>query len=161
MAARAGMVNAIRELRLLMDANQQNVNVNGVMYWTDEQVQIILDDTSHDIIDVLLESTPFHVAGTLTYVRYYIPDIVPRWIEEGAAVVVVDNLGNTAPSFTYDRTRRLIEFAVDTTGTQYFLRGRGFNMNESAAAGWLRKASVRAELIKWKTPAHTLDEDQE
>ncbi len=162
MAARAGMVNAVKELRLLMDANQQKVNVNGVMYWTDEQVQEILDDTSHDIIDVRLASTPFMETGTLTYKRYYIPNEVPRWLEDdSASIVVVDNLGNAAPTFTYTRTRRLIEFASDTTGTEYFFRGRGFNMNESAAAGWLRKAGVRAELIKWKTPAHTLDEDQE
>jgi hypothetical protein len=156
------MALIIAQLRTMTDAEESEVTVNDVAYWTDVQLQEILDHSSTDVLDVDLTSVPFRESGTITYKRYYIPDTVPsQWLERDAALEVVDVLGNliSSSNYTYYPGRRLIEFTADTGGTSYRLRGLMFNMNAAASEVWKQKAAHRAELVEWKAGPHAVRED--
>lgn len=159
------MQTIILALRELTDANAGDVEVNGIPYWTDEQLQTVLDQFRTDVIDVPLRSVAMNEAGVTVFKRYYIPTIVGRWIEndDGTNQIfsVVDTSGNLAPAYTYDSGSRLITFTVSTNGLSYFLRCRFYDIYAAASDVWYKKASQRTALIDWKAGGQSLSEDQE
>lgn len=165
MAARAGMVALIAELRSMTDTASAETTVNGTAYWTDDQLQDILDEIGSDVVDDRLIPAPLYYNGVYEYRRYYLRQGLPLWFEGAAtsgAFEVVDSLG-VAPAFvyTFNSKRRLIEFAENTLGKDYFLRARAFNLYAAAAEVWLQKASHRTALVDFKAGNNQIYEDQE
>ena len=164
MAARAGMADIIKELRVLTDANQEDVTIDGVAYWTDDQLQTVLDEFRLDIIDVELISASMMVNGVREWTRYYFPDGIGRFIETAAttgAFSVVNSIGEAAPAYTVDYLNKLVTFTVSTGGLSYFIRGRTFDVKSAAAKVWMLKAGHRVNLIKWQAGNQKLEEDIE
>ncbi len=162
MAARPGMTSIIQELRSLTDASEDDTTVNNVSYWSDEQIQGILDLHRRDALDVALVSHPLMEDGERVTKRYYIPDRVGVWIDNDPSVfTVVDAIGVVASGYSADLTGRQINFDSSTGDTAYYLRCRTFDMNAAASEVWSKKASHRASLIAWKAGGQTLAEDQE
>lgn len=164
MAARSGMASLILELRGFTDTKEQDVEVNGVAYWTDEQLQNVLDLYRKDVLDAELVSVPLMVNGVTEWTRYYIPLAIGHYLETDAtpgAFSIVDVVGAAAPSHTVDIRAMTVVFNANTNGLEYFLRGRTYDVRAAAAHVWFMKAGHRAELIEWKAGGHTLSEDQE
>lgn len=162
MAARPGMTKLIQELRRRTDTSEDQTTINGVSYWTDDQLQDILDLYSRDVLDVALVPVPLYEAGVLVTKRFYVPNNVGQFIEDDPSVLqIVDNFGNEATGYTFDVVRRLVLFDSDAGHTPYYLRARTFDMIEAAATVWLEKAGHRASLIDWRAGGQTLSEDQE
>lgn len=161
--ARAGMSALIKTLRLNASAGENSDNVNGVQYWTDDQLQDILDQFSSDLLDTELIPYPVNENGATVYKVYYLPSTTSRFIEgadTASAFTLVDTLGNTVTGYTFDASRGRFEFATPTGGRTYRLRARQFDMNQATAEVWFRKAGLRAELIDWKAGTYNLKEDQ-
>lgn len=162
MAVRNGMVNHILELRRMTDASATEVKINNVQYWTDDQLQSILDVYRHDVLDLSLLPASQREAGTDVTYRYYIPDEVGAWIENDATVFsVVDENGVAQTDYTYDGINRYILFSANTSGATRLLRCRFFDMRLAAARVWFEKAGHRVALIDWKAGGQNLNEDQE
>lgn len=159
--ARASMADFIAKLRLMTEAETASEDVDGEAYWTDEQLEEILDENGVDLLDIQLNPKPLMVSGSLEWTRYYIPAHISKFLEGGAELSVVDSRGIAAPSYTLHRERRLIEFDADTGGLSYYLRGRAYDLNSAAAEVWLRKASLRSKLVDFRTGAMNIKEDQE
>lgn len=159
--ARTGMASLILELRGLTDAEAGQTIVDGIPYWSDDQLQDILDNNSSAIDDVLLVRVPVKVNGTLVYTRYDFPTAISRWIDTEFDVVDIQGVVVSTDDYTYNAAYRRIEFDVDTGGISYYLRGREFNMSASAGEVWLKKAGHRAALVEWKAGAQSIKEDQE
>lgn len=161
--ARAGMLALIRRLRLNTSAGVNSDVVNGIEYWTDDQLQEILDEFSSDLNDVELIPSYQSVGGQIQYLTYYLPETVSIYIE-GAdtpnAFTLVDTLGNTVTGYTFDASRRRFDFTVNQNGKTYRLRARQFDMAQASAEVWLRKAGLRYELIDWKAGTYNLKEDE-
>lgn len=161
--ARAGMANLIRQLRVNGAAGSNDELVNGVQYWTDDQLQEILDAHSQDINDVPLVTYSEMVAGVTVWKKYYIPASIPINLEGASSVgefTVVDTLGNTVTGYTLDLPRRRLDFTASQEGRTYYLRARSFDINKASAELWTKKASLYAELIDWKAGTYNLKEDQ-
>lgn len=164
MAARSGMVSLIDDLRSMTSTAPDEVTINGVAYWSDEQLQARLDSTRVEYIDIPLAKLPLRVAGETTFTRYYIPQMVNDKLETAettGAFTVVDIQGYSAPSYTYDASSKLILFAADTGGIEYYLRARGYDLDYTASQIWFEKAGHRVSLIEWKAGAHSMKEDDE
>lgn len=162
MAIRSGMINFILELRRMTDASATETTVNGVQYWTDDQLQDILDAYRHDVLDLALIPASQKEAGSTVYYRYYLPDEVGMWIENDPLYLsVVDDKGNAAPAYTYDPNTRYILFTANTNGSSMFIRCRFYDMQQAAARIWFEKAGHRIQLIDWKAGGQSLNEDQE
>lgn len=160
MAIRAGMVEVVAELRRMTDTKENEVDINGVMYWTDDQLQSILDKRRKYVQDALLLPVPEVVNSVTTWTRYHMPEVAGVW-ERSTMFQVVTSTGVAAPTHTIEYDAGIVTFAVTTDGQSYYIRGRLYDLNKAAAQVWLDKAAHRAELIRWKAGTHTLDEDQE
>jgi hypothetical protein len=164
MAARLGMLSLIASVRGKAAARSDETTIDAVTYWTDDQLQAILDQFSYDVTDVALRVKPYMVDGVTVYREYYIPNTVPAYLEGAEtddAFLVVDSRGFAAPAYTYDGNLRKITLAVSGTGTEYYLRAKAFDLDRAVAEVWLQKAGHRADLITWKAGTYTLEEDTE
>lgn len=171
MSVRTGMINLIQELRSLTDSVLNETEVNGVSYWTDEQLQDILDDNSESVLDTPLTARPAYYNGVYEYKRFYIPY---RWIEEpitdetlllteSNTFFIVDSYGvEVSPlSYVYNKRQNYIEFTSGQTVLSFFLRANVIDLYRSASQVWQQKASHRYQLVKYKAGQHQIDEDSE
>ena len=158
----SSMSDFILELRRMTDASATEVKVNNVQYWTDDQLQGILDAYRHDVLDLRLMPASQREAGVDVTLRYYIPDEVGTWIENDPTVLtIVDENGVAVTNYTYDPTNRYFLFTSNTNGAIRMMRGRFFDMRLAAARVWFEKAGHRVALINWKAGGQNLNEDQE
>lgn len=168
MAARDGMTNLILELRLMTETADNDETVDGVAYWTDEQLQSVLDRHSIEHTQVKIKPiSKLLYQGTYEYRIYPFPDGI-EWVERGSAVtsvfVVQDNTGVQEvydTEYTVDYDAKRITFVADTGGDTFLFSFRAFDLNKAAAEIWFKKLSLRTTLVNWKTDNHTIYEDQE
>lgn len=171
MAVRDGMTELIAELRLMTDTGTTSDEVNEVDYWSDEQLQAILDQYSQRMTKIKLRPVMSFGTNGTTQTRFYnIPDILGRWFErdasDGAFVVQrVDGtpvlVGATDDAYQPNYERREIVFNSDTLRKTFYLSAIAYDLNKAAADIWFKKAGLRASLITWRSDNHTLHEDQE
>lgn len=158
------MERIIKEVRAHTDTRENEVEVNGVSYWTDDQIQDVLDTFRTDARGLQLVRFSEYENGTNVYKRYYFPDKLGKWIERADtpdAFSIVDGVGVLAPSHTVDYDGRLVIFSDTTLGRDYFVRARVFDLRAAIAEVWLKKADHRAELINWRAGGQNLQEDDE
>lgn len=161
MTARAGMVEIISELRVLSDTIDNLTNEALVDYgvWTDDALQGVLDTTSRkQLTDVALRPVA-DITGS--YLLYEVPVAQSVRLEGDDVCTVVNSNGAVQAGYTLNYDTKLIVFDVDRHGEAYYLRGRGYNMNDAAAEVWLRKANLRSSMVSFKAGDHTVREDQE
>lgn len=162
MPVRESMLGFIKELRRMTDASSTETFVDGVQYWTDDQLQTILDMYRRDVLDVTLLPAYQKEAGSNVTYRYYIPDTVGTWIENDPLYLqVLDENGNVLTDYTYDTSNRYILFNSNTDGAIRLLRCRFFDLRLAASRVWFDKAGHRVALIDWKAGGQSLNEDQE
>ena len=164
MTARPGMERIILEIRAHTDTHENEVEVNGVIYWTDDQIQQVLDNHRKDVRGLQLTAFSEYENGSTVYKRYYFPNELGRWVERDDTpdtFSVVDGVGVAAPEHTIDYDGRLVIFSNTTLGREYFIRARVFDTSSAIADIWLMKAGQRAELINWRAGGQNLQEDEE
>ena len=170
MTARAGMAELIDELRLMTDTvSSEDSEVTD--YWTDEQLQDILDSFSVYHVRVPLRPVLEMAAnGRYEPRTYTIPRSVSKWLERDSVenrfqVQTVKGLpllvGAGEDDYIPDYKRGVIIFNTPTRRQSYYLTAYGYDLNRAAADVWHKKAGLRVPLIQWKTDNHTLYEDQE
>lgn len=163
MSARTGLADIIAYVRLHADLEEDSITVNGVSYWTDDQIQLILDMFRKDVRGVLLMPLNERLAGVSTYLRYYIPDEISNWLENSPEQLqVLDVLGN-APSISYtiDLDSRVVIFASNTLGKAYYLYAREYDVRPAIAEFWLTKIGLLTQLVDWKAGGQSINESQE
>lgn len=166
MTVRLGMTTLIDKLRSLTNTIQSDVTVDDVTYWTDQQLQDILDRHSKMVRDVPLLPNAQVDNGITSFKEFYIPKIVGTYFE------TADTPGQfalfnsffvlvSASLYTVDYNIGLITFSSDFGSTVLYLRARVFDINAAAVHVWTEKAAHRAELINWSSGSQHLNEDQE
>lgn len=156
--ARDGMANPILKLRELTNAGTADYALAGVTYWSDNQLQSMLDRCRTDIFSERLEVVPTITGGTTHYYDYY---ATPREYEQGTAVFqVTDSLGNAvAPTINYEMGH-LSFGGVDQGGTVYYLTARAFDLNAAAAQVWRSKAAHVADAYDFSADGHSMSRSQ-
>lgn len=83
MSARAGMVEIIAELRALGAAGTADFSIAGISYFTDDQLQDILDQHRRDWTHIPLIAQSTQTNGTTYYYDYFIPpELGKTWERE-------------------------------------------------------------------------------
>lgn len=164
MTVRSSMASLIFKLRAMTETEKSVETLQGEDLWTDERLQVFLDQVRTSYYSLDLIPVPLYVDGTRETTIYQIPLSNTGWFEpagDDSPLVVVDILGNEAPTHTIDLDTGTITFSADTSGRSYYLRGSWYNLKKAAAEIWLEKAAQRAQLIEWKAGQHSLKEDDE
>jgi len=166
MSARAGMAEIIAELRALGAAGTADFSIAGVAYFTDDQLQAILDQHRQDWTAIPLIAQSYQENGTTYYYDYFIPpDLGKFWEREASGTAywrVTDSTGVDQGTSLYDVDwdGLKITFAADQKGTFYCLTGRTFDLNRAAAQVWRQKAAYYAMDVDWQTDGHRVNASQ-
>ena len=150
MTVRAGMSDIIAQLRGMTNAGTSDYTINSVAYWSDQQLQDILDKHrfdgySQEVVPVMEMST-----GELSTTRYYLGD---HNIESGTDVFwISDSVGNKIDTANYsvDYNLGLVTFTANTAGLYYFATYHSIDINAAAAEVWKQKAAYLAQKVTFK-----------
>ena len=141
--ARPGLVDLITELRSMTDASASDYSLGGLPYWTDLQLQAVLDKHRTEIKFLEMDTSPdAPVGGNVQYHDYTVGWGNLEQTTGGTLVFIVqDVLGNSVPlaSYTPDYQRCLVTFAVNTLGLTYFVTARSYDLDGAAAEVWRKK----------------------
>jgi len=160
MTARTGMTNLILLLRGMTDAGSVDYTIAGSPYWTDDQLQTIMDLHRVDIWREPLTSIETYVGGgSVEYLHYQSEFINFEETSGGTDIFVVEEADgdNITTGFTPDYYRGHLTFSSDTLGTPYLLTGRSYDLNASAADIWNRKAAHFGQAFSFSTDNHRVD----
>jgi hypothetical protein len=163
MTIRNTMLDLIRTLRGMTNAGKEDYVLAGTLYyWSDEQLQNVLDRYRLDIVREPLSIIPTMVAGgTIQYLNYQSEYINFESTSGGSAIFYLadgdgDILGTATP-YTTDYYRGLITFPSNTLGTPYYLSGSSYDLNMSAADVWRQKAAHYGDMFSFSTDNHRID----
>ena len=161
MAARAGMAQLILDARVAANAGTADYTVNGVAYWTDDQLQATLDAYRETHKAVPLLALADDISGTATYTEYRIPRHIKNIEGTATGWALRDGTGTDAPSYTANLPAGVITFDSDTGGTSYYLSCREYNVNRAVADIWDQKAAFVAANVDWASDNHRMNASQE
>jgi len=161
--ARASMADLLLALRGLTNAGAAEYTVNSVSYWTDEQLEDVLDRHVYSVRHELLTAHPTEGVGTSAYFDY---QSSRRFFESTgggtARFIVQDDTGATVgtAAWTADYPRGLVTFGTSTTGLSRYLTGASYDMNAAASDVWSQKASHYVTAYDFSTDNHSLKRSQ-
>lgn len=161
MTARSTMSNLISTLRGMTNAGTADFTVGSSTFWSDDQLQTILDRYVNVIRDETLSPmNEISTGGTVIYKDYQSKSRFFEGTNAGTAQFVIRNPSNGNVSGTADWTANyetgLVSFNADTQGTVYSLSGRSYDVYAAASEVWYQKASHAAEQIDFTTAGHTI-----
>ena len=158
--ARSGMSDIIAEVRAMCDAGADDYQIAGVPYWTDAQLQKILDAHRTDLKWV--EMYPIQ-EGSGDWLEYPVGYSNLEQTTGGTAIFFVqDTNGDTVSSanYTVDYDRGLVTFTADTDGVPYYVTGRAYDLNAAAADVWRRKQSHYHSAVNFSSDNHRVDNEK-
>lgn len=162
-AARASMADLITNLRSLTAAGMTDYSVAGNPYWTDAQLQTVLDRHGRIVRHEELTSIAYTGVGTVAWFDYQSAKRFYEATDGGTArFVVQDETGATVgtAAWTADYPRGLITFGTSTLGASRFLTGYSYDLNAAAADVWAQKASHYVSAYDVSTDNHSLKRSQ-
>lgn len=149
MAARSGMADIITQVRQLAAAGTADYAVAGATYWTDDQLQTILDLTRIEVWD---EPIPYvskrNSGGTIVYTDYRIPW---TWLEQTTGGTTIFYLSDSTgarigtANYTVDYAYGRVTFGADQAGSVRYVTARSYDVYEAAAVVWETKAAHVAQ----------------
>jgi hypothetical protein len=161
--ARSGMTALIRRLRMMAMAGAVDFEIAGVPYWSDAQLQEVLDNNRVDFYEQELQPIPKTVASQHVYLRYDGPHGNMETIASGTAIwnlTTSDGTQAGTAAYSVDYTKGIVTFTADQGGTAWFMSGRSYDLNASAADVWATKASYYQQSYDVKTDGHELSRSQ-
>lgn len=159
--ARDGMANLIKEVRKLAELSTSDYTVNAVTYWTDDQIQEVLDDHLCETVKQQpIYADPDYINGAYSYTEYNLPPGV-RWIEEAGTAsgfALRDNDGTAATGYTVNYRARRITFSADQQAEVYWLSCRVYDLYNAVADIWeVKAAALQKNGFRWQSDNHMVD----
>lgn len=163
MAARAGMADVITTLRGLCEAGTADYALAGATYWSDDQLQDILDDHRTDKAE-RMTAVARYASGAEAFNDYYFKSKPVEQASSGSAVFhVFDSQGSVAGTADYTVNYRAghVEFGTDQGEVVWNARVRYFDINGAAAEVWRGKAAhYQASGFDVETDNHNIKRSQ-
>ena len=166
--ARTTMADIITELRGMANAGTADYTITSTTYWSDDQLQSILDRNRMDVHQELLHSEQKWVgAADAEYYDYY---SAYDWFEQtdgGTAIFVIEDAIGTdvgTALYTADYQAGRVTFVSDTGGADYYLSGRIYDLNGAAADVWRKKAvqvAASSSGFDWSTDNMSMKRSQQ
>jgi len=161
--ARTGMSELIETVRGYTDAGTGDYTIGTTTYWSDNEIQRVLDANRTDIYRDELTMTQTYNSGTVEYKNYYsnfgnyeqsTGGTTIFWLENAAGTILGTSL------YSVDYIRGEVVFAADTTGSAVYAYGRSYDLNGAAAKIWRFKASNASKMYDFSTDNHSLHRSQ-
>ena len=143
------MSTLITQLRGKCEAGTADYSIAGVAYWTDDQLQTVLDYNRTQHNNAIMSAVPYIGAGgTISYTEYRTG--ITDW--ESDPVIQDDNY-NTLGTATYSFNAQLgiVTFTADTQGHTRYITGKSYNVDAAAASIWNSKAAHYAIAVDVST----------
>lgn len=163
MALRAGMIENIRQLRAMSQATDSEYALLGENYFTDDQLQTVLDRYRLDVYQEMIEPIPYSEHSTTIYRDYYFRNGHVEAASSGTLIWQLQNSSYNAVStadYSIDYNAKLIRFSSTTDGGYHFLSYRSYNLNAAAAEVWRMKAANVAGRFDIRSDNHDLKRSQ-
>ena len=157
------MAALITQLRSMTDAGTADYTVNGSSYWTDDQLQQMLDQTRVDVRRKLMRAEALYDNGTVHYYDYYLDMRYVEGTASGSAAFRVENsVGSTIAGTLYTPALDVghLLFSYDTLGSAYYFSGRQYDLNRAAAMVWEQKAADVANRFDLEIDNHNMKRSQ-
>lgn len=158
--ARSGMADIINDLRGMTDSGADDYTIAGVPWWSDAQLQRVLDKHRYELKWVEMEA---YEEGDGSYLEYSIGYGNIEATTGGTAIFFVQDVtGITVDSSLYsvDYLRGLVTFTSDTEGVPYYVTGRSYDLDGAAAEVWRAKQSHYAGAVDFSTKVHNVKRSQ-
>lgn len=161
MTARTTMSSLISTLRGMTNAGTADFVVGSSTFWSDDQLQTILDRYVTVIRDETLSPAyEISTGGTVIYKDYQSKSRYFENTNGGTAQFVIRDPASGTVQGTADWSANyetgLVSFTNDTQGKLYSLSGRSYDVYAAAAEVWYQKASHAAEMIDFSTAGHSV-----
>lgn len=162
--ARSTLGSLITRVRELISSGTADYTVGTASYWTDDQIQAVLDRNRLDFADSQL--MPLREVNSGGTVVYYVHQCGFTNLEDtngGTAVLYVRNSSGTragTTDYTLDGFAGRVTFVADTAGTVYYLTGRSYDIYAAAAEIWRSKAGHVAERFDFTADGATFRASQ-
>jgi hypothetical protein len=154
------MRSLISTLRGFCNAGTDDFTLGGQTYWSDEQLQQILDRYRVDIREAELQAHVMTASdGTSEYKEYTAyPKFLETTVGGTARFIITDGIGSVIPltSYTPDYENGLVIFDDDQGGSARYLTGHSYDVYAGAADVWEQKAAYHAEKIDFSTDGHSI-----
>ena len=155
---RTGMTDLVQTVRELSNAGTNEMTVGTTVYWSDDHIQISLDNHRQDLQFQNMQSVPEQGAGSVLYKEFRTaPNL------ESGTVFYLQYAGGTVVGtalYSVDYTRGVINFTNDTRGTAFYVTARTYDVNAAAADIWRKKASNVANNVDWSSDNHSIKGNQ-
>jgi hypothetical protein len=160
MAARTTMSNLITTVRGFCNAGTADYTIGSTAYWSDEQLQTVLDRYRVNLREVpLTPHSLYNSGGTVEYKEYQSPQ---GWMEASnagtARFVVTDGIGGVQGTALWgaDYETGLVTFVSDQAGSARYVTGYSYDVYAAAADIWDQMAASYARQIDFSTDNHSV-----
>ena len=152
--SRTGMSGLLRRLRAMTNASISDYVLDNVSYFSDDQLQEILDANVTLLEMEPLEWLPTTIGGgTISYQRCTTGYTDFEEATGGTAVWAVrDGTGSVIASSGYNVNYNdgIITFTASQGGTAYYLCARSYDIYSSAADLWLQRQAFYTNWASWE-----------
>lgn len=154
----------IQDVRSRAELGSADYTVNGVTYWTDDQIQAQLDQRRRDVYrEPLQEQTVIDTGGTARWYDFYFRSEFVEERTDGTAIFrVEDSTGQIRGTADYNVNygAQHIQFTADQRGTALYITYRSYDVDAVAADIWRKKAAHVADRFDIETDNHNLKRSQ-
>jgi len=163
MAARDGMTDLISLIRDFAVSGTADYTLNTTTYWTDEQLQTVLD--RHKLAVVREELVPIssYNAGTVEYLEYRSAYGNYEETTGGTAIFEIEyGTGVTVGTalWSMDYANGILTFDADTAGSAFYINGTSYDVYRAAAEVWRMKAGHHSGAVDFSTDNMTVKRGQ-
>ncbi len=135
--ARQTLTDLIHDIRTMTGAGTDEYSIAGADYWSDNEIQNVLDNNRRDIYREQLTSEIDYVSGgTVQYFNYYSDHKHLEQTDGGTAIFWIEDaqgVTNGTANWTADYRRGQVTFTADQGGTAYYLNARAYDLHGAAA----------------------------
>lgn len=161
---RSGMVDIVKELRRLANAGPADYTLAGEQYWTDAQLEEILDRHYEALSYSTMEAVgTYGTTGAWEYTDYYVG---AEWLEQttgGTATFYVQNSTGAViaeADYSVDYQNGVVTFDTNTNGDARYVTGYYYDVNAAAAEVWRKKAAYFSTAFDFSTDNHSVKRSQ-
>ena len=164
MAARTGMTDIIQAVRDFAVAGTADYTLNATGYWSDEQIQTVLDRNKLSVVREKLEPTlAYNSGGTVEYLEYRSAYGNYEETTGGTTIFEIESAAGTTvgtANWTMDYAGGILTFDEDTSGSAYFINGSSYDIHMAASEIWRMKAGHHSGAVDFSTDNMTVKRSQ-
>ncbi len=165
MTARSGMAEIITQVRQLAAVGEDDYIIAYSTYWSDDQLQTVLDRVRVEIWREPVQPIPLlNTGGTTEYKEYRLPW---TWLEQTTGGSVIFTLTNASgaligtANYTVDYQYGRVSFGATQAGSARYVTARSYDVYEAAARVWEQKAGHVAQKYDFSADGASFKASQE